>query len=703
MDADSSQPFSIEFTEHTDQQNKESPSKDNNDHSEEIENITQEEDSTSNVDYHCERQNLSDEACQKVSTYSEREHTEEEMTSAGETCDKEKSFKSVTAESFHAEIKTGAERIEPASHLATVDISQKGGSHEKTTVKADVTKSNENTQETSDSVALAGEIMSGEVQETISSKRKEMVPGSADECMTGIELPESKDSTSAVDESAHTLGKAVKNAPVATETASERKSTVDVNGSIHNEIDVLNVSTRATYGDSSCDNLSISEISESKSGGFERTFSVERMQTDETDINQVKEERLEQYLESMRSVSEPFKSTETACSDEKNKDHKDTCKSDVHESEKHETETCNMQTTKHSTNASEKDCDDNTKKPREGLQEPEYLKITQCEVEEMAVDKVNVSSDKSTESSNGEKSQTDLEVARIMRKGKKNEEDKVDAKVLKTSPLKDPSSTALNENTSIPDVEVDPKNEKEVWETDNKTESENSNKNDNEIKLIEHRKTPEALFSKEDSDKNQNKLPEKVIDIENEKDTVSCPEKETESAFVKVPIGNKWKKDSEQPREILKRKIFDEFTEDSSNSSWYIIKDKSTEEPMDSDDKNRRLLGTDEGSNLSIPDDSSIVSGSAMEDSRLSFTDQFTNMDETSNLSAGDSCSVKAFGHELVLDESANLNPPDKDLFVQPSTPSSVITDATSEATPVKRYRRGTLAMAVEEASEHGQ
>ena len=412
------------------------------------------------------------------------------------------------------------------------------------------------------------------------------------------------------------------------ESSSVLESAKDVNGSINIGGDLMNMSTRATCGDSSCDNLSVSAVSETKSGGFERRFSVDRMETDDADMNTLKEERLEQYLESMKSVNQDDRNVEEA--------------------------------------------NDGGGK----LESAENL-IPEAVAKETVAGKSEDNSDRSTESSSGEKSQTDMEVAQIMQKGVNRKKD---------------IETEQHENTSIPDMDIETKDGKDVWKTDVEMKEKS-----------EQKEVTGSFITDKLEDKTGKEVNESDKSKEAEKDTVVYPEKETDFAFVKLPVSNKTKKDAEQPREILKRKMFDEFAEDSSNSSWYKIKDKPTEEAMDTDDKSNKLLVPDEESNLSIPDDSSLASASGMEDSRLSFTDQVSNMDEFSNLSAADSCSVKAFGHELVLDESANLNPPDKDLFVQPSTPSSVVTDATSEATPVKRYRKGTLAAAVEEASSHGQ
>ena len=499
-----------------------------------------------------------------------------------------------------------------------------------------------------------------------------------------------------------------------TETLEDAKSLVSINGGINSEKDIFNVSSRATFGDSSYDNMSMSGVSESKSGGFESSsFPVEKIETDESDMNLLKEERLELYLKSMRNVNQIGENTDEHKIDAANSNQEMSLDNEVHvevdNKQKESDELCDSVPTSEVTEhvepsksehkeVTQNATSDLVKHTNESLF-PEPSKGVQnssSEGEGTPVDEGLVSSDRSTESSNGEKSQTDMEVANIMKKGLREEE--IDTVSL---PVKDPLLTEQNEDTKIPDVEVDPQNEKDIWKADNTKSMEKHEKvktdNGKEIDMEIEKQGQESSDRSEEVIETKENGSKVGIDSDDR-----YTAKETESAFIKLPA-SKVKKDSEQPREILKRKMFEEFTEDSSNSSWYIIKDKPTEEPMDTDDKNRGLLITDEGSNLSVPDDSSLASAGAMEDSRLSFTDQVSNIDETSNLSAGDSCSVKAFGHELVLDESANLNPPDKDLFVQPSTPSSVVTDATSEATPVKRYRRGTLAIAVEEASEHGQ
>lgn len=149
--------------------------------------------------------------------------------------------------------------------------------------------------------------------------------------------------------------------------------------------------------------------------------------------------------------------------------------------------------------------------------------------------------------------------------------------------------------------------------------------------------------------------------------------------------------------------------EDTSNSSWYKIKSGS-EEKMDA---RENVTPPDESSNLSVPDNGSVAS-SNIGDSCMSFQDHASNMDEESNLSIPEENSVSAYsGHQPVFDESANMNPPSNTPFVRPDTPSrpdtpnrpdtpSSTMDANSESTPVKRYRRGTLQIAAEDASEHG-
>ena len=518
-----------------------------------------------------------------------------------------------------------------------------------------------------------------------------------------------------------------KDTAIVNETLSDARLQINAGCGINN--DIHNLSSRATYGDSSCDNMSMSAVSESKSLGFERrSFPVERLAADDNDMNQLKEERLEQYLKSMRSVNETDthvhgqeSQVEGANSGEKEegkeiKIHQSLGSSKNGETNDHDkldkSETGLKSDINESLPSTDAEVKDTSPAPSKHiseniLPEPSKMLLESSAVQKLSKNPSPVISDRNFESSNGEKSQSDLEVASIMKKSLRDEE--ISEEVMKGLPLEDSCMTEQNDDTKIPDIEIGPQDEElgpEVKIDIGEKLKEISPIANKEKQASEDLRAPTFKgTSSDDVAKTENKSTEKDgnTEMKGDQDTPVLPEKDMNSAFTKMPVSSKAKKDSEQPREILKRKMFDEFTEDSSNSSWYIIKDKPTEEPMDTEDKNRRLLVTDEGSNLSIPDDSSLASASAMEDSRMSFTDQVSNMDETSNLSVEDSCSVKAFGHEPVLDESANLNPPDKDLFVQPSTPSSVVTDATSEPTPVKRYRKGTLAQAVEEASEHGQ
>lgn len=154
---------------------------------------------------------------------------------------------------------------------------------------------------------------------------------------------------------------------------------------------------------------------------------------------------------------------------------------------------------------------------------------------------------------------------------------------------------------------------------------------------------------------------------------------------------------------------FEPSVEDTSNSSWYKMKSGS-EEKMDITEN---VALPDESSNLSVPDNGSVAS-SNIGDSCLSYQDQTLNLDEGSNISIPESSSPKYTGHQPDFDESANMNPPSNAEFVRPDTPNRPETpsrpdtpssnfDGNSESTPVKRYRRGTLQIAAEDASEHGQ
>ncbi|XP_053401211.1 PHD finger protein 10-like [Mercenaria mercenaria] len=167
--------------------------------------------------------------------------------------------------------------------------------------------------------------------------------------------------------------------------------------------------------------------------------------------------------------------------------------------------------------------------------------------------------------------------------------------------------------------------------------------------------------------------------------------------------------------------VFEPTGEDTSNSSWYKMKSGS-EIKMDTSEN---VTPPDESSNLSVPDNGSVAS-SNIGDSCMSYQDQASNMDEESNMSIPEESSVPKYtGHQPVFDESANMNPPSNVGFARPDTPNRPDTpsrpdtpgrpdtpsrpdtpgstiDPNSESTPVKRYRRGTLQIAAEDASEHG-
>lgn len=195
---------------------------------------------------------------------------------------------------------------------------------------------------------------------------------------------------------------------------------------------------------------------------------------------------------------------------------------------------------------------------------------------------------------------------------------------------------------------------------------------------------------------------------------------------------------------------FDQTCEETSNSSWYKMKSDG-EEKMDTSEN---VTPPDENSNLSLPDNGSVAS-SNIGDSCMSFQDQGSNMDEGSNLSIPGDNSIPTYaGHQPVFDESANMNPPSNVPFARPDTPTrsdtpggpgtpgmpdagttsrpdtpcgpdsdtpcrpgtpsrpdtpgqpdtpGSATDANSDNTPVKRYRRGTMQIAAEDANEHGQ
>ena len=133
--------------------------------------------------------------------------------------------------------------------------------------------------------------------------------------------------------------------------------------------------------------------------------------------------------------------------------------------------------------------------------------------------------------------------------------------------------------------------------------------------------------------------------------------------------------------------------EESSDSSWYKIgNEKQTKHGA-------ITVGLDESSNLSMPENESYMSSNR--DSYASFHEQNSNMDEGSNLSMPGT--PKYAGHQPVFDESANLNPPSNSTFARPDTPNSDKDKNGSESTPAKKYRRGTLQIAADDASEHGQ
>ena len=223
-------------------------------------------------------------------------------------------------------------------------------------------------------------------------------------------------------------------------------------------------------------------------------------------------------------------------------------------------------------------------------------------------------------------------------------------------------------------------------------------------------------INKED-DKQTEKVEEKQIEKEHHTSVpnVQEPQKETyESAFekflsqpsaeqavsdndsksseAKAPVG------SEVKPEVEFKKFNQISPEETSNSSWYKMP-KNKEETMDVEETG--LIG-DENSNMSIPENASVISSNIGENSLLSY-----QVDESSNLSVpDDGNSVPQFsGHQPVFDESANMNPPSNVTFARPDTPSSVNADTTmSESTPTaKRNRRGTLQLAAEEANEQGQ
>lgn len=147
-------------------------------------------------------------------------------------------------------------------------------------------------------------------------------------------------------------------------------------------------------------------------------------------------------------------------------------------------------------------------------------------------------------------------------------------------------------------------------------------------------------------------------------------------------------------------KTFVPSLEDTSNSSWYKFKeDEKTEKTL----APAICLPPDETSNLSMGDNASCVSSNL--EYGMSFQDQNSNLDECSNLSMPDEASVQPYGgHQPVFDESANMNPPSNMPCTRPDTPNSEKDrEKTSDSTPAKKFRRGTLQIAADDASEHGQ
>ena len=167
----------------------------------------------------------------------------------------------------------------------------------------------------------------------------------------------------------------------------------------------------------------------------------------------------------------------------------------------------------------------------------------------------------------------------------------------------------------------------------------------------------------------------------------------------------------------VKRKMFE--IEESDSSSWYkppkngTDNDEGTPEAFDASkgllhSAVSRLLPQEENSNSSMPD--SITCGPASvvsnveEISCLSYPEDISLNDESSNMSATDSFLVPSFGAKPdmnLFDESANLSAPNNKSFMRSDTPTSSVSESTS--TTPKRVRRGTLAIAAEEASEHRQ
>lgn len=156
---------------------------------------------------------------------------------------------------------------------------------------------------------------------------------------------------------------------------------------------------------------------------------------------------------------------------------------------------------------------------------------------------------------------------------------------------------------------------------------------------------------------------------------------------------------SETIDEASKAQGFCPVSEDTSNSSWYKINTDEKEEKLETPSI---VLPQDETSNLSMGDNGSCVSSNIGDG--LSFHDQGSNLDECSNWSMADDSSVQPYsGHQPIFDESANMNPPSVSGIARPDTPNSEKDKNASESTPAKKYRRGTLQIAADDANEHGQ
>jgi len=146
-------------------------------------------------------------------------------------------------------------------------------------------------------------------------------------------------------------------------------------------------------------------------------------------------------------------------------------------------------------------------------------------------------------------------------------------------------------------------------------------------------------------------------------------------------------------------KPFHPISEETSNSSWYKLKPDENEQLRKMD-----TVTVDETSNLSLADNASCASSNIGEG--LHFHDQTSNLDDCSNLSIPDENSVTPYaGHQPVFDESANMNPPSNlpSATARPDTPNSEKDKNASESTPAKKFRRGTLQIAADDANEHGQ